>query len=73
MKNAPFACPKCGEEKDWHCLNDPSDNEMGRGKQAVIQGAFGLVGLAIAKSMHKGKKLKYRCDKCGFEETYRPD
>ena len=73
MKNAPFACPKCGEEKGWRCLNDPSDNEMSRGKQAVIQGTFGLLGLAVAKSMHKGKKLKYHCDACGFEETYKPD
>ena len=73
MKNAPFACPKCGEEKGWRCLNDPAENEMGRGRQAVIQGAFGLIGLAIAKAAYKGKKLKYHCDKCGFEEMYKPD
>ena len=73
MKDAPFACPKCGEEAGWRCLNDPADNEMSRGKQAVIQGAFGLIGLAIAKAVHKGKKLKYHCDKCGFEEIYKPD
>ena len=74
MKNsAPFACPKCGEEKGWHCLNDASDNEMSPGKQAVIQGAFGLLGLAVAKAIHKGKKLKYRCANWGFEETYKPD
>ena len=73
MKTAPFACPKCGGEKDWKCLNDPSDNEMGRGKQALIQGAFGLLGLGIANAFHKGKPLKYRCGKCGFAATYRPD
>ena len=57
MKNAPFACPKCGEEKGWRCLNDPADNEMGRGKQALIQGGFGLLGLGIAKLFYKGKPL----------------
>ena len=26
MKDAPLTCPKCGEVKDWKCLNDPSAN-----------------------------------------------
>ena len=73
MKNAPFECPKCGEEKGWRCLNDPADDEMGRGKQAIIQGAFGLLGLALAKAFYKGKPLVYRCDKCGYTEKYKPD
>ena len=71
MKNAPFECPRCGEEKGWRCLNDPSDNEMGRVKQAVIQSSFGLLGLALAKAFHKGKPLRYHCDKCGFESTFK--
>ena len=73
MKSAPFECPKCGEEKGWKCLNDPSASEMSRGKQAVIQAGFGLLGVSIAKAFHKGKPLKYRCDKCGYEATFKPD
>ena len=73
MKTAPFACPKCGEESGWKCLNDPSDNELSSGKKALVQAGFGLIGVAIAKSFHKGKPLKYRCEKCGYEEKFRPD
>jgi len=39
----------------------------------LIQGSFGLLGLAIAKAFYKGKKLKYHCDKCGFEASFKPD
>ena len=74
MKNgAPFACPKCGEEKGWKCLNDPTNNEMGNVARAVIQSAFGLLGVGIAKLFYRGKKLKYRCEKCGFEGSYKQD
>ena len=73
MKTAPFECPNCGEQKGWICLNDPSDSEMGRGKQAVIQSLFGVLGLSIAKSFYKGSSLRYRCEKCGFTQKYKPD
>lgn len=73
MKNAPFECPKCGEEKGWRCLNDPTKNEMSRGKSALIQASTGLLGLAVANAFRKGQKLKYHCDKCGFEGTFKPD
>ncbi len=73
MKEAPFECPKCGEEKGWKCLNDPSNNEMSRFKQALIQSGFGSLGLGIAKAIYKGKPLKYHCDKCGYEASFKPD
>ncbi len=73
MKSAPFSCPKCGEEKGWRCQNDPIDNGMSRGKQALIEGGFGLLGLAIAKLFYKGKPLEYRCEKCGYSKRYKPD
>ena len=74
MKNAPFACPKCGAEKEWRCLTDPSQEEnASRGKQALVSSLFGLLGLHLFNAFNKGQKLRYRCDKCGYQETYKPD
>ena len=73
MQSAPSTCPQCGEEKGWRCINDHAGDEMGPVKKTLIQGAFGLVGLGIAKAFRRGKNLQYRCDRCGFEATYNPD
>ena len=40
---APTACPRCGEEKGWRCLNapdpgeDPSDHPV---KESLKEGRF---------------------------------
>lgn len=73
MKTAPFACPKCGAEREWRCKNDPTKNEMSSIKKDMIWAVFGAIGVGIAKLLYKGKRLKYHCDKCGFNGTYRPD
>lgn len=73
MKSAPFECPRCGTEKEWRCTNDPGDNEMNPVAQQAIVSGFGLIGLGIAKLLYRGKKLQYRCGKCGFTGSYKPD
>ena len=72
-KTAPFNCPKCGEEKEWKCLNDPTDDRSGNVARSFIQAGFGLLGAGIFSLFYKGSRLKYRCGKCGFTSTYSPD
>lgn len=73
MKEAPMTCPKCGADKEWRCTNDPTNNDMNPLAKSLIYTNFGLVGEFIAKLLYKGKKLKYHCEKCGFQGTYSPD
>ena len=74
-KNPPKACPKCGKEDGWRVLVDEEPQEYVSQAAAVnpfsaapIRGTFGqnLTGV-VGK---KGRKLRYRCDNCGFEKAY---
>lgn len=66
---APTYCPKCGAEKEWRCTEDPSHNKPAA-REIIVQACFGLLGRSIYRSM---KKVKYHCDKCGFEASYKQD
>ena len=75
-KTPPKECPKCGEVNGWRCLrNETSETpEMDRlGQQAMTYGhaARGTFGQTTNRRIYSNKqKLKFHCDKCGFEKSY---
>lgn len=89
MKSAPFSCPKCGTEKEWRCLNDPTVNiQMENGHPIagaavasilpIIGFFFGLLqifmGLGIRlKQLWNKLFLVYKCEKCGYKGFFRAD
>ena len=74
-KNPPKACPKCGKADGWHVLPSETPQNDSNAAEAVnpfspapIRGTFGqsLTGTMGKKS----KKIRCRCDNCGFEKSY---
>lgn len=76
-KDPPKACPKCGKTDSWHLLLDheeeyqsyvTSASAVNSFSSAPIRNTFGqnLTG-TVGK---KGRKLRYRCDSCGYEKAY---
>lgn len=74
-KNPPKACPKCGKADGWHVLPSETSQNDSNAADAVnpfspapIRGTFGqsLTGTMGKKS----KKIRCRCDNCGFEKSY---
>ena len=73
-KNPPKACPKCGKADGWRALPAEPQDYVNTGAavnpfaSAPIRGTFGqnVTGTVGRKS----KKLRFRCDSCGFEKSY---
>ena len=89
MKNAPLFCPKCGEEKGWRCLNDPTVNIQLENEHpladAAVASIFPVVGTVLAffamikglwirlKQLWNKLFLVYKCDKCGYKGFFHAD
>ena len=74
-KNPPKVCPKCGDSAGWRCIiDDASSKEMDRvAEQSSFYGnpARGSFGQMTNRKIYSGKqKIRYRCDKCGYEGKY---
>ncbi|MBR6817192.1 MAG: hypothetical protein IKM86_01125 [Acidaminococcaceae bacterium] len=73
-KNPPAACPKCGKSDGWRCVLSDATQSVESSATAVnpfssapIRNTFGqnLTGMK-----GQSKKLRYRCDNCGYEKTF---
>ena len=73
-KNPPKVCPKCGNQASWRCIVDDASKEMDRvAEQSSFYGnpARGSFGQMTNRKIYSGKqKIRYRCDKCGYEGKY---
>ena len=73
-KDPPAACPKCGKTDGWRCVlsNTPQSAEA----NAAPVNAFtsnpmrGSIGASVAGWKGQSKRLRYRCDSCGYEKAY---
>ncbi len=73
-KEAPSKCPKCGRADGWHVVREEqkynavtSAAAVNQFSPAPIRGSFGQ---NLTGTKGRSKKLKYRCDNCGFEKSY---
>ena len=85
MKPAPLSCPKCGEEKEWLCSDQPDTPWFKEGKVSVfdINANFRLFHIIffsiralifmIYKACVHAKPIHYHCGKCGFTGKYKQD
>ncbi len=73
-KNPPGECPKCGKGDGWRCVL--SDMPQSADANAAPVNAFtanpvrGSVGASLAGRARQSKRLRYRCDHCGYEKSY---
>ena len=72
-KNPPSACPKCGNSA-WHCVLSDAPHSAVSSAAAVnsfssapIRNTFGQ---NLTGTKGQSKKLRYRCDSCGYEKAY---
>ena len=68
------ACPKCGKADGWRCM--PSDMAQSMDANAAPVNAFtanpvrGSIGASMTSRSRQSKRLRYRCDHCGFEKSF---
>ena len=73
-KNPPKACPKCGRGDGWHCVL--SDMPQSASANAAPVNSFssnpvrGSIGASLTGWKGQSKRLRYRCDHCGFEKSF---
>lgn len=70
-KEAPKACPKCGDSAGWHFVpaEEPryEASAVNPFSAAPIRGSFGQ---NMTRAPGKNAKRRWRCEACGFEKTY---
>ncbi len=71
-KDAPTACPKCGEEKLWRSDTNPDRSARKGLAYAASRLFFGALPSAMIASGVKATMV-YKCGKCGFTAKYRED
>ena len=74
-KSPPKVCPKCGDQAGWHCVYDDASsremNHLAEQSMAYSNPARGSFGQMTNRKTYSGKqKLRFRCDKCGYEAQY---
>ena len=73
-KNPPSACPKCGKSDSWRCV--VSDMPQSAENSAAAVNAFSSApirntfGQNLTGMKGQSRKLRYRCDSCGYEKAY---
>ncbi len=67
-KNPPGSCPKCGRSDGWRAepIETPQSASLPTFNSASPRGPFG----PMPGMRDQNKKLRYRCEHCGFQKTY---
>ena len=71
-KDPPTACPKCGKADSWRCVID--DTPLNNAANAGMGNDFYLDiqrDPLYVRQDEPGKTIRYCCDNCGYEKTYR--
>ena len=73
-KNPPDACPKCGRGDGWRCAMSDMPQTMEANAAPVndftANPIRGSVGASLVSRRGQSKRLRYRCEHCGFEKSY---
>ncbi len=74
-KEPPKVCPKCGKEDGWHMLPIETTQDYVNTSSAVNPFSSAPIRNTFGQNMtstmgKKSKKLRYRCDNCGYEKEY---
>ena len=73
-RTPPKVCPKCGQADAWRCVI--SDTPHSAAANAAPVNSFasnparGSFGQSLTGWKGQSKRLRYRCDNCGYEKTY---